>query len=141
MRLHELLLKLVGNKETVERSGKQLFTCASPELVNAHKPRADENTTVTVGLSGLTHLSPSKRARLTGRAREGVKLIPTLTAETSEVIGHDPGNAKWCGRGQSYSLSDGWSPQYIRCQAPHDAFMLRRDASLSGPTKLSSALC
>lgn len=61
MRLHELLLKLVGNKETVERSGKQLFTCASPELVNAHKPRADENTTVTVGLSGLAHLSPSKR--------------------------------------------------------------------------------
>lgn len=32
--------------------------------------------------------------RLTGRERERVKLIPTLTAETSEVIGHDPGNAK-----------------------------------------------
>lgn len=37
MRLHELLLKLVESKETVERSGKQLFTCTTPELVNAHK--------------------------------------------------------------------------------------------------------
>lgn len=60
MRLRELLLKLVGNKETVERSGKQLFTCTSPELVNAHKTRAEENRAATVGLSGLPNLSPSK---------------------------------------------------------------------------------
>lgn len=60
MRLRELSLKLPGNKEAAERSGEQLFTCTSPELVNAHKTRADENRTATVGLSGLPHLSPSK---------------------------------------------------------------------------------
>lgn len=54
------MLKLVGNKETVERSGKQLFTCTNPELVNAHKTRAEQNRAATVGLSGLPHLSPSK---------------------------------------------------------------------------------
>ncbi|KAG1955297.1 hypothetical protein F2P79_009127 [Pimephales promelas] len=73
----------------------------------------------------------------TGRAREGVKLIPTLTAETSEVKGHDPGNAKEV---TSFSCHVLPGPP-VPVKAPHDSFMLRRDASLAGPTKLSSAPC